>query len=79
MSTPGMPWRDPSRLTEADKWRLGQLTEHQARQLDVTSDEHQYVWGFRQDRPKEEHRMRLRRPQRPGRTGTRSSRRPGTR
>jgi hypothetical protein len=47
------PWRDPSRLTEADKARLGRLTDRQAQALDVTSDEHEYVWGFRQDREHE--------------------------
>jgi hypothetical protein len=48
-------WRNPSGLTEADKERLDRLTDRKAKALDVTSDEHEYVWGFRQDRPDERH------------------------
>ena len=51
-----MPWRDPSRLTDADKARLDKLTERQANRLDVTSDAYEYVWGFRGNTPEEEHR-----------------------
>jgi hypothetical protein len=52
------PWRDPSRLTEADKARLGTIGDREAAQLDVTSDAHEFVWGFRQNRSEEERRMR---------------------
>lgn len=56
MCAADMPWRDPSRLTDADKARLDKLTERQANRLDVTSDAHEYVWGFRGNTPEEEHR-----------------------
>lgn len=46
-------WRDPLSLTEADKARLATLSDRELEALDVTSDEHEYVWGFRQDRPGE--------------------------
>jgi hypothetical protein len=52
-------WRDPSRLTEADKEFLGRMQDREAEALDVTSDEHEYVWGFRQDRPNERHRLNV--------------------
>lgn len=41
------------------KARLDALPLRKAKRLDVTSDEHQYVWGFRQSRPDEEHAERL--------------------
>ncbi len=53
------PWRNPPSLTEADRDRLDNLRTRQAARLDVTSDEHEYVWGFRHNRPDEEHRERL--------------------
>lgn len=51
-----MPWRHPSRLTDADKARLAKLTDRQANRLDVTSDAHEYVWGFRQNTAEEQRR-----------------------
>jgi hypothetical protein len=45
--------RDPSRLTEEDKDRLSGITDARADRLDPQSDEHEYIWGFRQDRPHE--------------------------
>lgn len=53
------PWRDPSRLTADDKARLMHITDAEAQALDPSSDEHELVWGFRTERPEEEHRMRL--------------------
>lgn len=59
MSAQDMPWRDPSRLTGVGKARLGHISDRAARGLDPSSDEHEYVWGFRTDRPHEEHRREL--------------------
>jgi hypothetical protein len=46
-------------LPDDVKARLDGLSMRKAKRLDVTSDEHQYVWGFRQNRPDEEHADRL--------------------
>ena len=46
-------------LPDDVKARLDGISLRKARRLDVTSDEHQYVWGFRQNRPDEEHADRL--------------------
>jgi hypothetical protein len=58
-SLPADWWRDPSSLTEADKERFGRMQDREAEALDITSDEHEYVWGFRQDRPHERHRQEV--------------------
>lgn len=46
-------------LPDEVKAQLDQLPMRKLKRLDVTSDEHQYIWGFRQDRPDEEHAERL--------------------
>jgi hypothetical protein len=51
------PWRDLSRPTEEDKGRLSRMTDRRVQALDITCDEHEVVWGFRQDRPAERHWM----------------------
>lgn len=53
------PEQQAANLPPEVKVRLNALTEREAEKLDATSDEHQYVWGFRQDRPDEEHATRL--------------------
>lgn len=60
MDTPTLtPERQAANLPPEVKAHLDTLTDRQAKRLDVTSDEHQYVWGFRQQRPDEEHAERL--------------------
>jgi hypothetical protein len=50
-------YRDPSVLTEGHRSRLNGMQDDEASALDPQSDEHERVWGFRQDRPHE--RMRF--------------------
>jgi hypothetical protein len=50
------PHRDPSVLTGEDHARLNRIQDDEANALDPASDEHEYVWGFRQNRPHEEMR-----------------------
>lgn len=49
-------YRDPSLLTGEDRQRLNGIGDAEANRLDPFSDEHEYIWGFRQDRPHEEMR-----------------------
>lgn len=53
---PRHPHRDPSALTAADRERLSHMGDDEANALDPMSDEHEHVWGFRNDRPHESHR-----------------------
>jgi hypothetical protein len=46
-------------LPEDVKRHLDSLSLKRRNRLDVTSDEHMYVWGFRQDRPDEIHAEHL--------------------
>lgn len=53
------PEQQAANLPPGVKAQLNALSDRGAERLDVTSDEHQYVWGFRQQRPDEEHAERL--------------------
>jgi hypothetical protein len=53
------PEQQAANLPPEVKARLNALGDREAEKLDVTSDEHQYVWGFRQERPDERHRNDL--------------------
>jgi hypothetical protein len=51
--------RHPLRLSDAEKDKLNRISERAAEKLDPTSDAHEYVWGWRNPRPDEEHLNRV--------------------